>query len=67
MEGFRKEVVGASGLMAKVRHGAKRSPLGEIHTIAGGLAGGSLTSFGRKAYARGERYEEVYIVEQPIK
>ncbi|KAF5445094.1 hypothetical protein F2P56_034172 [Juglans regia] len=38
-----------------------RAPIGEIWTIAGGFAGGGVSTSSRKAYTRKVRYEEVYV------
>lgn len=37
-------------------------PIGEIHTIVGGLTSGVAFASGRKAYSRRARYEEVFNV-----
>ncbi|XP_059451058.1 uncharacterized protein LOC132181846 [Corylus avellana] len=41
--------------------------VGEIHTIAGGIAHGGQSNSARKAYARKTQTEEVFIVQRPSK
>ncbi|XP_042958056.1 uncharacterized protein LOC122293571 [Carya illinoinensis] len=44
-----------------------RVPIGEIKTIAGGFAGGGISTSSRKAYARKVRYEEVFVADRAHK
>ncbi|XP_042974738.1 uncharacterized protein LOC122306375 [Carya illinoinensis] len=44
-----------------------KAPIGEIQIIAGGFAGGGVSTFSRKAYARRVRYEKVYVTNRAPK
>lgn len=47
-----------------LRGNENKVPMGEIQTIAGGFAGGDMTTSSQKAYARQARYEEIYLTDR---